>query len=163
MNPASFRSLVSAMFLAGASIPIGQAGEAPPPPVFDDALAAQLGADERGMRSFVLAVLVTGPQDALITGPGERAGLFRGHFENMARLEAEGKLLLAGPLGGEEGRRGLFILNTSDPDEAAGWVASDPAVAAGLFTVDYSRYYGPAGLLMVNDIQRKIRRQAPLP
>ncbi len=144
-----------------ASAPAGEPADRPPAPDYDPALAAELGADAFGMRSYVLALLLTGPSDAGITGEAERAALFQGHFANMAKLEAEGKLVLAGPLDGGEGRRGLFILNTADPEEAAGWVASDPAVEAGIFTVSYSRYYGPAGLMRVNRIQEAIRTRTP--
>lgn len=126
---------------------------------YDAALAEALGADEYGMRSYVLAILKTGPQDAEITNKDERAALFAGHFANMGRLAEEGKLVLAGPLGGEDGRRGLFILNTPDIATAQEWVASDPTIAAGIFTVDYSKYYGSAALMQVNEVHAVIQKK----
>lgn len=139
-------------------------GEPPPeaaalPAGHDTALAERLGGDEFGMRPYVLAILKTGPMDAEITGKDERAALFAGHFSNMGRLADEGHLVLAGPLGGEEGRRGLFILNTPDIDVARDWVATDPTIEAGIFTVEFSKYYGSAALLLVNEIHPTIQKK----
>jgi uncharacterized protein YciI len=133
--------------------------ETPPPAVYDAALAEQLGADDLGMRSYVLAILKTGPQDAAITDKDQRAELFAGHFSNMGKLAEEGKLVLAGPLGGEDGRRGLFILNTPDIATAQEWVATDPTIEAGIFTVDYSKYYGSAALMQVNEVHARIQKK----
>jgi len=73
-------------------------------PVYDAALAKSLGADEHGMRSYVLVILKTGPKKA--TDKAERAKIFEGHFANMNRLAEDGKLAVAGPLDGKEDRRG---------------------------------------------------------
>ena len=135
------------------------AAETPPPAAYDAALAEKLGADDLGMRSYVLAILKTGPQDAAITDKDQRAELFAGHFSNMGKLAGEGKLVLAGPLGGEDGRRGLFILNTADIATAQEWVATDPTIEAGIFTVDYSKYYGSAALMQVNEVHATIQKK----
>ena len=137
----------------------GETPEASAPVPYDAALAEKLGADEYGMRSYVLAILKTGPQDAAITNKDERAALFAGHFSNMGRLAEEGKLVLAGPLGGEDGRRGMFVFNTPNIETAQDWVATDPTIAAGVFTVDYSKYYGSAALMQVNDIHARIQKK----
>ncbi|ABI76392.1 YCII domain protein [Hyphomonas neptunium ATCC 15444] len=137
----------------------GETAAGAAPAAYDAALAERLGADEYGMRSYVLAILKTGPQDAEITDKAERAALFAGHFSNMGRLAEEGKLVLAGPLGGEDGRRGLFILNTPDIETAKAWVASDPTVEAGVFTIDYSKYYGSAALMQVNEVHARIQKK----
>src|SRR5688572_21695308 len=63
---------------------------------FDAELAKKVGADQMGMRKYVLAILKTGPKDAEIQGDARKA-LFKGHFENMDRLAKEGKLAVAGP------------------------------------------------------------------
>src|SRR6187549_756113 len=74
---------------------------------YDAALAQRLGADERGMRQYVLVVLKTGP--TRVPEGEKRDAMFKGHFANMARLSKEGKLVLAGPFEkGAEGWRGLF-------------------------------------------------------
>lgn len=152
--------ILSALVATALWAPIATAQEAPPASsAYDPALAQELGADKRGMRSYVLAILKTGPRDAEITDPEQRAALFAGHFANMTKLAEAGHLVLAGPLGGEEARRGLFILNTSDIEAARALVATDPTVEAGIFSVDYSRYYGSAALMMVNSVHARI--QAP--
>lgn len=139
------------------------AGETPEPATlpssYDAALAEKLGADELGMRSYVLTILMTGPQDAAITDKDQRAELFAGHFGNMAKLAEEGKLVLAGPLGGEDGRRGLFILNTPDIETARQWVETDPTVQAGVFVAEYSKYYGSAALMQVNEVHATIQKK----
>jgi len=63
---------------------------------FDPELAKRLGADERGMKMYVLCILKTGPKDAEIKGDA-RKEIFAGHFANIGRLADEGKLAVAGP------------------------------------------------------------------
>ena len=85
-------------------------------PRFDPSLAQSTGADERGMRSYVLVILKTGPKK--IEDKAERDKIFQGHFANMGRLASEKKLVFAGPLDGKEGRRGIFVIATPDIEEA---------------------------------------------
>jgi hypothetical protein len=63
---------------------------------FDPELAKRLGADEHGMKMYVLCILKTGPKDADVKGD-ERKQIFAGHFANIGRLADEGKLAVAGP------------------------------------------------------------------
>ena len=57
-----------------------------------------MGADDYGMRQYVLVILKTGP--TRVPDGEERDAMFRGHFANMQRLSKEGKLALAGPFDG---------------------------------------------------------------
>ena len=59
-------------------------------------LAKSLGANENGMRSYVLVLLRTGPT-RVPDGP-QRDAMFKGHFANMERLGKEKKLVMAGTL-----------------------------------------------------------------
>src|SRR5438874_6203896 len=78
---------------------------------FDAELAKKLGADQYGMKSYVLVVLKTGPRDTEFKGK-ERDDLFAGHLANIKRLAAEGKLALAGPFAkNDKDFRGLFIFS----------------------------------------------------
>src|SRR5688572_14837154 len=100
---------------------------------FDAQLAERLGADERGMKMFVLCILKTGPNDAAIQGE-ERKKIFAGHFENIGRLAEEGTLAVAGPFGkNDRSWRGLYIFNVPTVEEAEKLVVLDPAVEAGVF------------------------------
>lgn len=126
----------------------------------DPDLARRLGADERGMRPYVLVVLKTGPTP-VPAGPA-RDAMFKGHFANMARLAAENKLVLAGPFDGVDGWRGLFIFATDDIEEARRLVASDPVVASGEMVPELHRYYGSAALMQVGEVHRQIEpKRAP--
>ena len=129
------------------------AGEAPKPP-YEPALARSLGADEYGMRRYVLVILKTGP-NKVAAGP-ERDEMFKGHFANMARLAAAGKLALAGPFDGVDGWRGLFIFAVPDITEAQALVATDPVIIKGEMVAEYHAYYGSAALMLVNDAHGRI-------
>jgi uncharacterized protein YciI len=137
--------------------PQGQPVTAAPAAGFDAALAKRLGADAYGMHSYTLVILKTGPAPA---PKGEAAKrIFDGHFANMKRLAAEGKLVLAGPLDGKDGWRGLFVLATQDPAQAQRWIADDPVIREGVMVADMHRYYGSAALKLVNDWHGRIAEQ----
>ena len=131
-------------------------------PAYNAALAEELGADDYGMRSYVMVILKTGPNDKTLTDETRRAEIFKGHFANM-RVQAEaGKLALAGPFGDPEGiRRGLYIFNVATVEEAEHLVLTDPAVEAGIFTAEFTPYYGSAALMKVNELHKTIARENP--
>lgn len=132
----------------------------PPSAVEHDAeLARRLGADEYGMRAYVLVVLKSGPT-RMPDGP-ERDAMFRGHFANMQRLADAGKLVLAGPLDGVDGWRGLFVFAVQDIEEARRLAASDPVLASGEMVAEYHRYHGSAALMLVNEIHGKLETKSP--
>jgi hypothetical protein len=83
----------------------GLAQESKTPTVADPELAKKLGADERGMRNYVLVILKTGPT-RVPDGPA-RDEVFKGHMANIQRLADAGKLVVAGPFGGKSDWRGL--------------------------------------------------------
>jgi len=126
-------------------------------PTYDAALAKSLGADERGMRPYVLVILKTGPKKM---PEGEaRNAMFKGHFANIGKLAGEKKLVLAGPLDGKEGRRGIFVFNTPDIETAKTWVATDPVIINGEMAAEFHAFYGSAALMMVNEIHGKIEKK----
>ncbi|MEO8034146.1 MAG: YciI family protein [Acidobacteriota bacterium] len=125
---------------------------------FDSELAKRLGADERGMRMYVLCILKTGPRDSEITGE-RRKEIFAGHFANIGRLADEGKLVVAGPFGkNDKSFRGLYIFNVATIEEAEKLVALDPAVKAGVFVPDLTPWYGTAAMLVLNETHKKIEK-----
>lgn len=136
---------------------LGQAPAEPAHPAFDAELAKKVGADERGMKSYVLVVLKTGPNK--VPAGAERDEMFKGHFANINRLAAEGKLALAGPLDGVDGWRGLFVFAVADIEEARKLVATDPVIVKGEMIAEYHKYYGSAALVLVNDLHNRIVKE----
>lgn len=126
-------------------------------PTYDADLAKSLGADERGMRQYVLVILKTGPNK--VPEGDARKAMFKGHFANMGKLAGEKKLVLAGPLDGQEGRRGIFVFNTPDIETARTWVALDPVISNGEMVAEYHKFYGSAALMMVNEVHGKIEKK----
>lgn len=126
-------------------------------PGVDAELAGRLGADDYGMRHYVLVVLKTGPNRM---PPGaERDEMFRGHFANMKRLADEGKLALAGPFDGVDGWRGLFVFAVSEIDEARQLAATDPVLAKGEMVAEFHKYYGPAALMLVRETHDRLAKK----
>lgn len=149
--------------LAGAclalALPLPAFAQTPPAPApaYDATLAASLGADEHGMRQFVLVILKTGP-NKMADAEG-RKKMFAGHFANMERLAAEKKLVLAGPLDGKEGRRGIFVFATPDIEEARKLVATDPVIMQGEMVAEYHKFYGSAAVMMINEVHNRIQKK----
>ena len=156
MKAIRLSALAVLLLLAGGAL--AEDAPAPASPAFDAALAEALGADEYGMRQYVLVILKTGPTP--VPAGAARDEMFRGHFANMKRLAAEGKLALAGPLDGVDGWRGLFILAVDDLQEAAALVATDPVVIQGEMVAEYHAYYGSAALMLVNETHEKVARKS---
>ncbi|HEY3402122.1 MAG TPA: YciI family protein [Ohtaekwangia sp.] len=63
--------------------------------------------------------------------------LMQGHMANIERLAKEGKLLAAGPF---DGGGGIFILNTTSPDEANEWLSTDPGIQAKRWNIELFPY-----------------------
>lgn len=125
---------------------------------FDAALAAQVGADDYGMRNYVLVVLKTGPNR--MPDGKERDAMFQGHFANIQRLADAGQLALAGPFDGVDGWRGLFIFAVADIEEAKKLVATDPVVASGEMVPEFHKYYGSAALMLVAEGHKKVQKKS---
>lgn len=129
-------------------------------PEYDSTLASKLEADERGMKSYILVILKTGP--AKIEDKELRDSLFTGHFSNMDRLAAEGKLVAAGPFYENKSQyRGLFLFDVRTTGEAEELVKSDPTVTSGIFVTEMYQWYGSAAVSMLNEIHEKIQKRQP--
>ena len=128
-------------------------------PAFDADLAKQTGADDYGMRSYVLVILRTGP--TRVADPEERKAMFAGHMANIQRLAREGKLAVAGPFGDDTGDwRGLFVFAVGSIDEARALVATDPVIIKGEMVADYHKWYGSAATMLVNELHDKVAKQS---
>ena len=114
-------------------------------PKYDKALADSLGADDYGMKSYVLVILKTGSNK--VEDKATLDSLFKGHLANIGRLADLGKLVVAGPLKkNDKTYRGIFILNVKTIEEANELLVTDPAVAAKLLDAELYQWYGSAAL-----------------
>ncbi|HLA94935.1 MAG TPA: YciI family protein [Pyrinomonadaceae bacterium] len=130
-----------------------------PKPTYDAELAKKLGADELGMRQYVMCFLKTGPLK--VEDKAKQGELMKGHFGMINRLAKEGKLILAGPFmdGGE--LRGIYLFNVKTTDEAKALTETDPSIKEGYFKVEFVKWYGSAALMEVNSTHTKIAKKNP--
>jgi uncharacterized protein YciI len=128
-------------------------GQAP----YDAALAAKLGADENGMKTYVMAFLKAGPNR---NRPREEAQkLQAAHRANINRLAAEGKLVLAGPFADDGELRGIYVFDVKTVAEAEALTKTDPAIQAGQLVMELHPWYGTAALMTVNDLHSRIEKK----
>jgi uncharacterized protein YciI len=112
---------------------------------YDKLLAESLGGDDYGMKSYVLVILKNGPNT--IEDKTRLDSLFKGHMENIGRMTASGKLIVAGPLGkNDKTYRGIFILNTKSIEEARSWLDTDPTIREKVLDAELFNWYGSAAL-----------------
>ena len=114
-------------------------------PNFDPKLAAKLGADDYGMKSYVLVMLKSGSNTS--DDESSRNTAFRGHLDNINQLVELDKLIVAGPMGkNDKSYRGIFILNVATIEEAEALLKSDPAIKAQYLDAELYKWYGSAAL-----------------
>jgi uncharacterized protein len=126
---------------------------------FNAELAEELGADDYGMRRYVMAFLKAGPAQAM--EPEQVREIQRGHMQHINHMAAQGKLVLAGPFMDGGDLRGLFVFAVDSMEEAEALTAADPAVQAGRLLMELRPWYGSAALMQVNQIHSVIARENP--
>lgn len=125
---------------------------------YNQSLADSLGADEYGMKSYVLVILKTGSNQT--AKPTTLDSLFHGHLNNIGRLAREGKLVVAGPLKkNEKSYRGIFILNVKTTEEAQALLETDPAIKSKVLDAELYNWYGSAALPMYLPYSEKIGKK----
>jgi len=126
---------------------------------YDDKLAKELGADDYGMKKYVLVILKTGAAKDLPKVSLD--SIFKGHMANIGRLVKEGKLIVAGPLGkNENAYRGIFIFDVETTEEAQTLVETDPVIIRKVMTAEYYPWYGSAALKETVKIHGKIEKKS---
>lgn len=144
----------------GLAAPVFAESPAAPAQPADPELAQRLGADEYGMRPYVMVILKTGPT-TMPEGDARKA-MFAGHFANMGRLAKEGKLALAGPFGkNDDQRRGLFLMATASVEEVRSWTETDPVIVNGEMFAEYTPLYASAALMQAGEIHERIAARSP--
>lgn len=130
-------------------------------PAYDAALAQKTGADDMGMRKYVLVILKTSAKP-MPKGP-ERDKMFQGHFANIKRLSDAGKLIVAGPFGdrntGEGSWRGMFVFAVPTIDEAKALTATDPVLQNGEMIAEYHELYSTAALMLIPETYLKVAKK----
>lgn len=130
--------------------------EVAPEMSFDSLRAAKAGADEYGMKQYVMAFLKKGPNRDRTEE--EAAELQRAHLDNIGRLAEEGKLVLAGPFMSDGELRGIYIFNVTTEEEAKALVETDPAIQAGSLVMELIPWYGTAALMEVGEIHKAMSK-----
>lgn len=125
----------------------------------DKRLAKKLGADEYGMKSYVLVILKTG--ETTISDKQQRDSIFAGHMKNIGRMADAGLLVSAGPIAKNERQyRGIYIFDVKTIAEAETLVSTDPAVTSGLLAAEYFSWYASAALPLHNKYHKKIQKKS---
>lgn len=124
--------------------------------VYDEILVKKLGADDYGMKKYIIAFLKKGPYKSIDSTAADK--LQRAHLDNITKLAKEGKLVLAGPFLGNEDLRGIYIFNVETIEEAKKLTQSDPAIHAGILTMELKEWYGSAALILLNDLHKKVSK-----
>lgn len=126
--------------------------------VYDSVLAKKLGADDYGMKTYVLVILKTGP-NKIEAGP-ERNKLFSGHMANINKLADDGKLVIAGPMGeNDKEYEGIFILNVKTIEAATELLKGDPAISEKVLDTELFIWYGSAAISEYLKVQKSIEKK----
>lgn len=125
---------------------------------YDSVKAREYGADDYGMKKYVMAFLKSGPNRS--SDQEAAMKLQKEHLQNMGRLAEEGKLVLAGPFfdGGE--LRGIYIFNAQSIEEAEKLTMTDPMIESGALVMDLKEWYGSAALMEINEIHKTIAKMS---
>lgn len=126
---------------------------------YDEALAEKLGADDYGMRKYVMAFLLRGDKVSEFT-PEQRSEIQAGHMANIGKMAEIGKLIVAGPFFGNDELRGIYIFDVQTIEEARVLTETDPAIKAGVLKMDLKEWYGSAALMMLPEVYPKVTKKS---
>lgn len=123
---------------------------------FNAELAEKLGADDYGMKQYVMAFLYEGENREL--DPEAEKELMQGHMANITRMAEEGSLVLAGPSLGEGELRGIYTFDVKTVEEARELTGTDPAIQGDYLRMELKPWYGSATLLEINEMHNIISK-----
>ncbi len=123
---------------------------------YDSVKAVKYGADQYGMKKYVVAFLKRGPNKSVDSI--QKSELQKAHMQNINRLAEEGKLVLAGPFFGGGDLRGIYIFNVDNLEDAKALTNSDPSIQAGILSMDLKEWYGSAALMAINDLHYSVSK-----
>jgi len=123
---------------------------------YNEKLALEVGADDYGMRKYVMAFLKTGPNR---DRPKEEADALQvAHMENINKLAEAGKLCLAGPFLHDGELRGIYVFNVETIEEAEQLTNTDPAIKAGSLVMELVPWYGSAALMKIKELHGRVAK-----
>lgn len=125
--------------------------------IYDSVKAQRYGADEYGMKKYVMAFLKRGPNRDLTKE--ESSKLQSAHMKNINKMVDEGKLVLAGPFFGNGDLRGIYIFNVESIEEAEVLTNTDPAIIAGSLEMELIEWYGTAAIIGLTEEHYKIAKK----
>lgn len=97
------------------------------------------------MRGWTTLLLKAGPNyQPQATRSPEQAAIVREHGRRNMQLQVDGKVALVGPLHNAFPIVGLCVFTVAEA-EARELMAGDPALQAGLFTLDFATWFGAPG------------------
>jgi uncharacterized protein len=126
-------------------------------PKLDTIMIKMTGADEYGMKNYVMGFLKKGPNKGLSEDSTKK--IVAAHLKNMKHWTSQGKLSVAGPFTDKTELEGIFIFNVATVEEAQKLTDSDPGVKAGIFSVELHPWYGSAALIEIPRLHKKIARK----
>lgn len=124
---------------------------------YDSVKAKAYGADDYGMKKYVMAFLKKGPNRDLDSV--KAAELQMAHMSNINRMAEEGKLVLAGPFFGDGEIRGIYVFDVPSIPEAEALTNTDPAIQAGSLEMELVEWYGSAALMAINEIHLSLEKK----
>nr|WP_294859013.1 YciI family protein [uncultured Fluviicola sp.] len=124
---------------------------------FDRELASELGADDYGMRHYVIAFLKRGPNQDQSEEEVNR--LQRAHMDNIGKLAEQRKLVVAGPFMDDTELRGIYIFDVETVEEAEELTKTDPAIKAGRLVMELHPWYGSAALIKTAEIHKTVSKK----
>lgn len=92
------------------------------------------------MTTYQVAFLVRGP-NWTPAETEETKAIQAGHMENIRKMGATGKLLIAGPFEDGGDLRGMFIFRVATLEEAKALAEQDPAVKAGRLKLEWHPWF----------------------
>lgn len=126
--------------------------------MYNAELAEEVGADDYGMRQYVMAFLKKGPNR--IADKQKAAELQAAHMANIGRMAEEGTLVLAGPFMDDGELRGIYIFDVKSVEEARKLTETDPAIEAGSLVMELHPWYGSASLKKVVELHDQITKKS---
>lgn len=125
---------------------------------FDSLRSAELGADDYGMKQYVLAFLKAGKVKSESQEKAQELQLE--HMRNIIKMAEDGVLVLAGPFMDDTEIRGIYIFDVKTIEEAKELTETDPAIKAGVLEMELHPWYGSAALMELNKLHKTIQKKS---